>query len=104
MTITHILSQKQFNEAIKKPAAVIDFHASWCGPCKRLTPALKDLAKEHGKTVKFYSVDIDDNASLADKLRISAVPTIFFYKEGKLVKKETGVNIGKIETALSTIL
>lgn len=58
--------------------AIIDFSATWCGPCKRLTPILDDLAKEYSGKIIFYNVDIDACRELAQAYGVSSVPTILF--------------------------
>lgn len=54
---------------------VVDFNADWCGPCRRLAPILKELARER-TDVDFYSVNVDDNKELAESLRISSIPML----------------------------
>lgn len=58
--------------------AIIDFSATWCGPCKRLSPILDDLAKEYSGKIIFYNVDIDACRELAQAYGVSSVPTILF--------------------------
>lgn len=58
--------------------AIIDFSATWCGPCKRLTPILDDLAKEYSGKIIFYNVDIDACRELAQAYGVSSVPTMLF--------------------------
>ena len=58
--------------------AIIDFSATWCGPCKRLSPILDDLAKEYSGKIIFYNVDIDACRELAQAYGVSSVPTMLF--------------------------
>ncbi len=58
--------------------AIIDFHATWCGPCKALAPKLKRVAEKYGKALVIYKVDIDKNENLAKTFGISSVPTMLF--------------------------
>lgn len=58
--------------------AIIDFSATWCGPCKRLTPILDDLANEYSGKIIFYNVDIDACRELAQAYGVSSVPTMLF--------------------------
>lgn len=60
-----------------KPA-VVDFYASWCGPCKRLAPRLEQLAKEYGDDVIIYKIDAEENAFLSRAMGVTAFPTLLF--------------------------
>lgn len=62
---------------------VIDFWATWCGPCKAMAPAVDALAEEYEGKVVIGKYNIDDEADLAMKYRVMAVPTILFFKDGK---------------------
>lgn len=64
---------------------VVDFFAEWCGPCKMLAPVLDNLNEEMGDKVKFAKVDIDKDINLAEQFRISSVPTMLVFKDGKPV-------------------
>lgn len=72
--------------------ALIDFWAPWCGPCRALAPTLEELSKEYEGKVKFLKVNTDDNPVEASKLRITAIPTLIFYKGGKVVDQMVGVH------------
>ncbi len=82
-------SIKKYNELIKEGTVVIDFFATWCGPCKMLGPVLEKLEKEE-TDIKFYRLDIDANVNVAEEQNIMAVPTLLLYKEGKLVSQTQG--------------
>ena len=56
--------------------AIIDFNATWCGPCRKLKPVLEQLAKEYSGKIDFYSIDVDDNRELAMTFRISSIPML----------------------------
>ena len=58
--------------------ALIDFYASWCGPCKSLSPVLDELAKEYSGKIDIYKVNVDDEPELASLFRIRSVPTLVF--------------------------
>ena len=68
------------------PVALVDFSATWCGPCKMLAPIVDEL---EGK-VQVFSVDIDENPALAQKFRIEGVPTLVLLKDGKLASQSVG--------------
>lgn len=69
---------------------VIDFYATWCGPCKRVAPILEQLAKEYDGQVDFYKVDTDKNQKLAMVLQIKNIPTMFFMKANAQPEKTVG--------------
>lgn len=69
---------------------VIDFYATWCGPCKMVAPILKKLAQEYDGKVDFYKVDTDKEQKLASILKIQYLPTVFFAKNGAQPDKSVG--------------
>ena len=69
---------------------VVDAFAKWCGPCKRLAPVLESMSQEFEGKVRFAKLDVDQDRNLARDLNISSMPTLLFYKEGKLVGRHTG--------------
>jgi thioredoxin 1 len=73
------------NEVIKSDIPVlIDFWATWCGPCKAIAPIVEDLAKEYDGKVKVGKVDVDDNQQTAIKYGIRSIPTLLIMKNGKV--------------------
>ena len=77
-------------EVIKSDRPVlIDFWASWCGPCRMLSPLVDELAEEH-KEIKFCKVNVDDEEVLAKNFGIMSIPTLVVYKDGKLKARQTG--------------
>ena len=82
-----------FNETInsEKPT-LVDFYATWCGPCKTLTPILESAAKELGNDAKILKVDIDNNMDAARQYGVRSVPTLILFKEGKEVWRQSGVS------------
>jgi len=69
---------------------LVDFYATWCGPCKMMHPILKDLSKEMKGKAKILKVDIDKNQKLAKKLEVKSVPTFVIYQNGKIVWRKSG--------------
>jgi thioredoxin len=70
---------------------LVDFAAEWCGPCKRLSPRLDELKNEMGDKFKLVKLDSDRDARLADSMNITALPTLFLYKNGKVVWRNEGL-------------
>jgi thioredoxin 1 len=71
---------------------VVDFSATWCGPCRQLSPIIDELAKEYAGKVKVGKVDIDKSQDLAAKYDIMSVPTVLFFKGGNKVDSLVGLN------------
>ena len=85
------------SEIPQKGCVVIDFFATWCGPCKRIAPYFEDLADKYYPAVLFLKVDVDEAPELVDRFDISAMPTFVFLKDGKLVKRVEGADVTGLE-------
>ena len=87
------MSNKQaFKKLINSDKPIlIDFYATWCGPCKSMNPIIKELASELKEEVRVIKIDIDKNQSLAHKLGIRGVPTFSLYKDGKNLWTQSGM-------------
>ena len=91
MALQH-LTAEGFDEAISAaPLAMVDFWATWCGPCKILSPVVEKLAEEYDGKALVGKVDTDSEMSLAQRFGISAIPTLIFFKNGAELKRSVGV-------------
>ena len=84
------INSPEFEEAIKSGVAVVDFNATWCGPCRMLAPVLEELSEEMAGKASFYAVDVDDNQDLAVQYGISSIPYVGLFKDGKLADEMVG--------------
>lgn len=87
--IIHDFDENKFDDYVKKGVVLVDFFATWCGPCKMLTPELEGLAKDK-KDIKILKIDIDKYPVVAQKHSIMSVPTLLLYKDGKIVGNTSG--------------
>lgn len=72
------------------PVVLIDFSATWCGPCKKLSPLLETIAEKRTNDFKLYTIDVDENPEISQRNEIEVLPTLVWYKNGKLVKRVFG--------------
>lgn len=83
---------------------VIDFFATWCGPCRMVTPILEDLKSDLGDNVRVYKIDVDQNPGLAAQYNVRSVPTIMIFKDGKLQWRQAGVQSkATLKNAIATL-
>ena len=91
------LTEATFAEKIKgKPMVIIDYNATWCGPCKQLSPILKEWVKAQNGKVELIEIDVDENQELAKSKKIEAIPYLEMYKNGVKTWSSVGL-IGKEE-------
>lgn len=73
---------------------VVDFFATWCGPCKMMAPVLEKAAEEYEGKVRIGKLDVDENGELAAKYGVMSIPTLIFFKNGQVTKKMVGLQSG----------
>ena len=81
-----------FADIIKGNTPVlVDFYADWCGPCKMISPVIKQLSEDMGDRARFLKVDVDKNPKAAAKYQVQGVPTLIVFKKGKQIWRTSGV-------------
>ena len=88
--VKKIGEQEFLSEAKAADVAVVDFWATWCGPCKMLAPVLESVSEEMAGQVSFYGVDVDDCPELAAEFRVQSVPCLVLMKKGQFVDQSIG--------------
>ena len=83
------INDQNFEEVTKNGVALVDFWATWCGPCKMQSPVIDQLSEER-QDVNFYKMDVDQNQDTAKNLGIMAIPTLIVKKDGNIVDRITG--------------
>lgn len=85
-----IITEKNFEEKTKSGLVLIDFFATWCGPCRMMSPILEEVGENLDGKVSIYKVDVDDDEKLARKFGVLSIPTLIIFKDGKQVDKKVG--------------
>lgn len=90
--MTKVIDQQEFIREVLdgEGLTLVDFFATWCGPCKMLTPVLEELSSELEGEVKIFSVDVDESQTLAMKYNVYSVPTMILFKNGEKVDQMVG--------------
>lgn len=92
--IKNVLGKEEFNGIINSEVPVIvDFYATWCGPCKMQSPILHEFKQEIGEKAIIIKVDVDENAELASIYGVQSIPTLAIFKNGELKEKTVGLTV-----------
>lgn len=91
MGIIH-LSDSAFDQQVlqSKQLVLVDFWAPWCGPCKMITPILEKFSKEYNSRLKICKINVDEHTTVAAKYQILSIPTLLFFKDGKVESQLIG--------------
>ena len=86
-----VITDQNYSEyASQKKPMMIDFSATWCGPCKKMAPIIEELGKKFDGQIIVGKVDVDDNPEITSQFGIRNIPTILFFKDGQVVDKTVG--------------
>lgn len=83
------IKENEFDEVVKEGKVVVDCFATWCGPCRMLSPVLDEISEE--SSYKFYKLDVDEGEEKAGEYGIMSIPTLLIFEDGKLVDKIVGL-------------
>jgi len=101
-TVKHINDTEFETQVINSPLpVVVDFWAPWCGPCRMIAPVIEELAQEYKGKVVFAKLNTDENPMVPNQYGIMSIPTLLFFKNGKLVDRSVGL---KTKSALSKLV
>ena len=91
--MAHVITDATFEQETSQGLVLIDFWATWCGPCRMQAPILEQLAGEvHEDELKILKMDVDENPNTAREFGIMSIPTLLFKKDGQVVKQVAGVH------------
>ena len=90
--MAQVISSEEFNNLVQNAegVAVVDFFATWCGPCKMIAPVLDELATELEGTAKIVKVNVDNCPAVAAEYKVMSIPTLILFKDGQAVQQTVG--------------
>lgn len=93
---------ENFNDIINgNQLTLVDFFATWCGPCKQMHPVLEQLKASEGENLRIIKLDVDKNEALARAYRIQSVPTLMLFRNGELLWRQSGaMNLADLKALL----
>ena len=86
----HITNTKDFENTIESGITLVDFYASWCGPCRMLSPIIEEIDEEYVNRVKVAKLDVDECGEVASRYHVNAIPAVLIFKNNELVKTNIG--------------
>lgn len=88
-----VLNEDNFDNTVANGLVLVDFWATWCGPCKMLAPTVDAIATEYKDRVVIGKVDVDQSEAIARRFGIMSIPTLFLFKDGEVVEKLVGYRL-----------
>lgn len=103
MGVQAISSYDEFKKVTgSDKVVVVDFWATWCGPCKMISPVFEKVSDtKAGETIGFYKVDVDEQSQIAQEVGVRAMPTFVFFKNGEKIETVVGADVGKLQAAIA---
>lgn len=92
MKMVEAITDTNFDEKISEGVSLVDFWATWCGPCRMQSPIIEELSNEDDGTVNYYTVDVDANQASAQKYSVMSIPTLIVMKDGQAVETLIGLH------------
>jgi thioredoxin 1 len=92
MSLLHFTDSNFKKEVLESNLPVlVDFWAAWCGPCKMISPILEELARDYANKIKIGKINVDENPKITSLYGIMSIPTLIFFKNGKVLEQAVGV-------------
>ena len=90
--MAQVINSEEFNNLVQhtEGIAVVDFFATWCGPCKMLAPVFQEVGNEFEGKANFYKIDIDESLDIARQFSVSTVPTVIIFRNGEPIERLVG--------------
>jgi len=101
-----IMNESNFDETIKNNSfVVVDMWAEWCGPCRMISPVIEELAERYSDKIIVGKVNVDEEPQLAQRFGVTGIPTLLFFKNGKLIDRSVGaLPKSVLENRISSLL